>query len=977
VLAPSWALALLLAADPATATSLPKVADDRLVFELLVEQPQLVTPIGLTVDERGRVWVIENHTHQRTKEYRGPESDRVRIFSGFDGKGRAANASTFADGFRNAMSLALGKDGTVFLATRAEIYRMTDKDGVAGDRKVIVKLETAGTYPHNGLAGFAFDGMGDMYFSLGENLGAAYKLIGSDGTTLSGGGEGGSIYACRPDGSKLRRVATGFWNTFHLAFDTYGRLFAVDNDPDSRGPCRFLHIVPGGDYGYRFRYGRKGLHPFDAWNGELPGTLPMVAGTGEAPSGIVAYESNGLPAEYRGDLLATSWGDHVIERFHLEANGASFRARAQTLVRGGENFRPVGVALGPDGAVYFSDWVDKSYPVHGKGRLWRLRMKEPPADDGLRAGKVTQLEPAKLRELLGDTRNDIRAAAADALAHKGEAGKEVLIEVLRGRGQARARLEALWGLARLPGGPAVAAIDAALTDDTPELRAAAARLLVLDWTERNESRLLERALKDPATPVRMEALLQLRTPAALKEVLPVLADKDPFLAAAALDVLGRRGNTPLLLPHVAAPDPRLRLGILLALRRTGDAEGRSALPGFLKDPDPEVRRTAIQWVGEEGLKDLAPQVSAAATQVPTTRDLFLALLATNHLLAGGKPADEPADEKILTRVVQDPEQPAIFRLLATQSLRPDNPALSGARLLKFLSGADRGLRQEAARTLALRGDADSQEVLRYLASDDKAELDLRAMAVASLAQSARVPATQRLLLSLLAAPPLRRDALRSLREALQQPEVERQVFAWWDKLDGVSADEHRELAAQLVLALGSRKDGAADKRLKALAELAGPRPKTEAEWRAALDGKGDPVAGERLFYHSLGARCFVCHRVEGRGGKVGPDLSTIGRALSRDKLIESILTPSKEIAPQFTAWSIATSDGKVRVCVIVEEGFDSTVTLADNQGKLEMIKRQDIEERHALPTSIMPDNLPELMTRQEFLDLLAFLEGRK
>ena len=74
----------------------------------------------------------------------------------------------------------------------------------------------------------------------------------------------------------------------------------MDNDPDSRPPCRLLHIVEGGDYGYRFRNGRKGVHPFTAWNGELPGTLPMVAGTGEAPCGVLSYEANNLPAGVPG-----------------------------------------------------------------------------------------------------------------------------------------------------------------------------------------------------------------------------------------------------------------------------------------------------------------------------------------------------------------------------------------------------------------------------------------------------------------------------------------------------------------------------------------------------------------------------------------------------------------------------------------------------------------------------------------------------
>ena len=109
----------------------------------------------------------------------------------------------------------------------------------------------------------------------------------------------------------------------------------------------------------------------------------------------------------------------------------------------------------------------------------------------------------------------------------------------------------------------------------------------------------------------------------------------------------------------------------------------------------------------------------------------------------------------------------------------------------------------------------------------------------------------------------------------------------------------------------------------------------------------------------------------------GPDLSAIGRALKRDKLIESILEPSKEIAPQFTAWSIATRDGKVRVVVIVDEGFDSTITLAGAQGKRAVLKRQDIEERTALPTSLMPDNLAEQMTTREFRDLLAYLLERR
>ena len=148
-------------------------------------------------------------------------------------------------------------------------------------------------------------------------------------------------------------------------------------DPDSRPPCRLLHIVPGGDYGYRFRNGRKGTHPFTAWNGELPGTLPMVAGTGEAPSGILSYQGNNLPADYRDTLLGTSWGDHRIEQFRLSPRGFSYSSLMKPIVQGGENFRPVDLVTAPDGSLYFSDWVDKSYNLHKLGRIWRLSAKQP------------------------------------------------------------------------------------------------------------------------------------------------------------------------------------------------------------------------------------------------------------------------------------------------------------------------------------------------------------------------------------------------------------------------------------------------------------------------------------------------------------------------------------------------------------------------------------------------------------------------
>ena len=123
----------------------------------------------------------------------------------------------------------------------------------------------------------------------------------------------------------------------------------------------------------------------------------------------------------------------------------------------------------------------------------------------------------------------------------------------------------------------------------------------------------------------------------------------------------------------------------------------------------------------------------------------------------------------------------------------------------------------------------------------------------------------------------------------------------------------------------------------------------------------------------MSAGCSRCHTVHGRGGHVGPDLSTIGR-LDREKLIESILEPSKEVAPLFTTWSLVTGAGKVHTGLIVHENEGQT-TIGDPEGRTVTIPTLDIVQRVPQRTSTMPDKLHELMTAAEFRDLLAYLES--
>ncbi|MBN8248666.1 MAG: hypothetical protein J0L84_14655, partial [Verrucomicrobia bacterium] len=355
----------------------PRCLDPALGLERLATAPVLVTPIGCAVDPAGRIAVLESHTHFPPEGYPGPRSDRILLF--------AAGASgppavLVSEGIRWGMQLAFALDGSLYLTHRNGVVRVA----VAGDppqasgRRDVVTMETRGDYPHNGLGGIAFGPDGWLYLGTGENLGLAYTLQGSDGRRMAlPAGSGGVVVRCRPDGSGLEAVASGFWNAFGLTCDAHGRLFLVDNDPDSRPPCRLIHVIRGGDYGFQFRHGRDGLSPLIAWDGELPGTLGMMSGTGEAPSSVLDAARTRFPSTYSGTLLVASTWDHRIERHRAVPVGASLRSAPEVLVEGDEDFRPVSLAAAPDGSVVFTDWVKSDYPVHRSGALWRLAARVP------------------------------------------------------------------------------------------------------------------------------------------------------------------------------------------------------------------------------------------------------------------------------------------------------------------------------------------------------------------------------------------------------------------------------------------------------------------------------------------------------------------------------------------------------------------------------------------------------------------------
>jgi putative membrane-bound dehydrogenase-like protein len=924
----------------ARAADEPRAVDDRLRVDLFAASPDIVHPVCLDFDARGRLLVIESHTHFPPANYKGPKFDRIRILEDTKGTGKADRFTTFYEGTTKTMDIAGHPDGSVYVASRSEIIRLRDTkgDGKADEKTRIVFLDTKGDYPHNGLSGLCFDSQGDLYFGIGENLGADYKLIGSDGTTLTGGGEGGNIFHCSADGKHLRRVATGFWNPFGTCRDIFGRLFTVDNDPDSSPPCRMVHTVEGGDYGFQFRYGRAGRHPFQSWDGQLLGTLPMVTGVGEAPCEILSYESDGLPAEYLGNLLVTSWADHRVERYVLKPNGASFAAERKPFVQGGSNFRPVGLAVAPDGSLFVSDWVLSDYTLHGKGAIWHIRPKEMP--------KLKR--PTEPREGLFSLHWPLRESSARKLAADKD-GCDFLRKQLTARdANVRVRAAALTALLD---------VDDAKTDlvgiadsaDDIGLRALAVRRMAL----RNYALQVFIEGKVPGE-LRAAAITSLGTRRDQSRLLDLLVSKDPFVRHAAVRRLSRWPEFLDRIDRSSLKDPLARAGLLLAHRMSGRPEGVKLVPEFLADKDEEVRFLAAKWIADDKLtQHRAPLLEALKDRTLNVR-LYMGFSTALARLDNQEVNEAKLAEYFLQRVA-DERSPADLRAKALQMVPATNPRLTTDLLGKLLTQDDAALRLEALRALAEQSGPKRTQLLLDVVRDTRQSEAVRAQAIVGLSDRAADHIDELLRLADGKSAALREEALRALIDT-------KLSAAQREQLEAVAKDhpESAELAAR-VLGRPFFKDR--------------PPVKDTEAWMKRMEGRAESNSGRRIFAHPKLAGCYHCHRVEGRGQDIGPDLSTIGLT-SRRHILESILQPSAEVAPHYQAWRIETADGKVRTGLLIDTNLD-TYTYVDEKGTRFKVKTGDVVESQALPTSIMPAGLIDRLTDQELRDLLSYLGERR
>tara|TARA_A100001391_G_scaffold163237_1_gene122687 strand:- start:102 stop:2372 length:2271 start_codon:yes stop_codon:yes gene_type:complete len=716
------------------------------------------------------------------------------------------------------------------------------------------------------------------------------------------------------------------------------------------------------------------------WRQEDPGVMPGgdIYGNG-APTGITYYENGAIDDLYpEGLLLSCESARGIVFGYVPQPVGAGFSLQRFDFLRLKENssqhgwFRPSDVAVGPDGAIYVSDWYDPGVGGHrmsdttASGTIYRIAPK------GFQS-QVPRFDLASVDgqiAALSSPATHVRALGFELLKQGGPASLKPLQSLLENNNKFIAA-RAIW-LLPYAGEDGINQVKRLLTDKDPMFRVTALRSL-----RRAGHNIIAHAnelANDPSTMVRRELALSLRDvdwgekQSAIKSLAAGFDGWDPwYLEAIGTAVEGNEANAYQLLVSDTTGDPlhwdrataelawRLHpigsIGALTARAMSSELaiDRRKRMInaiGFIQDPKAALSMLKIATEGPEDMRGLAAWWGHNRN--------------SNHWKSYGVGRRFPRPPKIAASkhaegaptLMFDPAGDAVIRtgwieMSDGESIDVD---ISGAhRIYLIVDGP--GKRGTKETSLA--------DWINPVLIGPEGQFDLTKMTWMSATRVGKADA-----------PRVGRNADRGELRVAGQHEPKgigvqpRSVIAY-----DIQGQGYTRFQAYVALDQANKID-AAPVRFSIKVDRSALAD-TVDDVNTIVDTAGSASHGKALFF-SRKLNCANCHMLDGYGGEIGPDLTQIASKHARPVLLEAILKPSAAISTGFETITILTVDGDIATGLLISGG--DPIVIKDAQGKMHSFAQDEVEFQKSSEVSVMPE-MKDLLTVQEAADLVDFLQA--
>jgi len=570
-----------------------------------------------------------------------------------------------------------------------------------------------------------------------------------------------------------------------------------------------------------------------------------------------------------------------------------------------------------------------------------------------------------LAKLLFDTDAEVRCQSAKVLGEQHFGGAyDSLVKLLQDSSP-RVRFFAAISLGRIGRREAVPSLLTMLRENANKdayLRHAG----VMALTRLDDLQALLSAAHDRSSAVRMGVLLAMRR-LHRGEIIMFLQDDDPAIvleAARAINDEPINGAMPELAALIGKPAiavsgenrlPFLRR-VLNANYRLGTAETARALATFANHAD------ALEVMRVEALNQLAHW------EHPSGRDRVMGLWRPVPAVRERQIAADVlmATLSELLRTAPDTVRIAALRAVRHLAIREAGSLLLDVVANTNLSGL---VRAEALQGLDALQDAEFPKALKLAQADPNEELRKAATLLQGRIKGANSLDTL--------ASTLENGTLGEKQAALKAlggwPDSTANTLLahWLDDL--VAAKVPKELQLDLLEAAAKRSAPSLKEKLAAY-EATKPQGDPMSEFRETLLG-GQSDQGKKIFFERPDAQCVRCHKINGQGGDVGPDLSHIGGQKDRQFLLESIILPNRQIAQGFESVLVTDKNGEVYAGVLKNETQTEIAINSPDRGLLRL-KKSDIQSRQKA-LSPMPEGMGQILSKSDLRNLIEFLSSLK